>query len=491
MSAKYKVIFREENSPGNGSLISWEPGSPLVISAVQVSRNTETSESYLQAKVLNIAAKMVSEVHAKATVQYPDGTTEDVAFDDLDADIEAGDAYSFNAVALSRGDAVRADMHITRAKTADGITWESTGEPIPIGTGSPIDLPDNYSSARMSYLAEAGCNDVASAVNKVSDLGSYWVCTCGQVNMASSCARCKLDKQAALSSESIEFLDSTIAKKKEAAEKVELEKQERKGKIKKIGIVAAGIVVAIIAAFAIASQIPQCNGTLTSGSGKGAYVVTKHSYVDYEGKEAVFENEIGEHGNILKSNEIKPETVSYSYKYDDYGNVIECTGGKYPYRRSIDSVDSYGQPTKITRTDSDGDKDTYEIVWYGEGHVKQVTSKSPSIDYTSVYKYNEQGELTRIDSSFDNSSTGMGTSRYHTDYTYEHDSNGRVISRTGKDEDGKTTTTKYEYDSNGNVIRTTENGKTTDEYEYVYIEDASPFVIMENNHFMRNCGFKY
>ena len=493
MAAKYKVIFREESGADSASQIKWEPGSPLSLSAVQISRNTETSESFLQVKALNIADRMVSEVHAEATVQYPDGSSETLTLDDLDADVKAGTAYTFDAVSLSRGDATRADVRMVKVKLADGETWETTTEPSPVVPGDTVDLPESYASARLAYLADAGCSDVASATHKIDDHGDYWVCTCGQVNLASKCAKCQLSKQDALNSEQIEFLDSVIERKKEAAAEAEKDKRQKRGRIKRIGIIAGVIVAAIVAAFAITSQIPQCNGTLTSGSGSGAYVVVKHSYVDSEGKDALVEYDVGEHGNTLKSNQIKPSASSCSYKFDDYGNIVECTvewtGGKYSYRRSIDSVDSHGQPTRITKTDSGGYKETYEIIWYGEGHVKQVTSKTPSIGCTSVSKYNKQGELTRIDATFDNSDIGMATSRYHTDYTYEHDSSGKVVSRTGKDEDGKTTTTKYEYDSNGNVIRTTENGKVTGEYEYVHVADASPFVIMESNHFMRDCGF--
>lgn len=219
------------------------------------------------------------------------------------------------------------------------------------------------------------------------------------------------------------------------------------------------------------------------------YVVSKKSYVNYDGKDSVVEYEISEQGNVLKANYIKPEAETYSYKYDDYGNVVECCGGKYPYKRSIDAVDDYGQPTKITQTDSGGDKSTDEITWYGEGHVKSVTSKDPSIGYTDTTYFNESGEITHRASVFDDTDIGLGISRYYNDYTYEHDKDGKVVSRTDKDEDGKITTTQYEYDGNGNVIRAIENGKTVAEYEYVYVENASPSVVMENNHFMRNCGF--
>lgn len=488
MAAKYKVIFREESGADSASQIKWEPGSPLSLSAVQISRNTETSESFLQVKALNIADRMVSEVHAEAVVQYPGGSSETLTLDDLDADVKTGTAYTFDAVSLSRGDAVRADVRMVKVKLADGETWETTTEPSPVAPGDTVDLPESFASARLAYLADAGCSDVASATHKIDDYGDYWVCTCGQVNLASKCAKCQLSKQDALNSEKTDFLDSVIAQKKEDAEKVEREKRQQKNKIKRIGIIIGAVVVAIIAALAIASQIPQCsNGTLTSGSGKGAYVMVKDSYFD---SDTVFEYELGEHGNAIKVNQIKPDSDSYSYKYDVFGNQIECSSPGFSWKKTIDAVDSYGQPTKITQRTDGGFTYNYEIEWYGEGHAKKVTKRYESkySDNLTIWHYNESGELTKSESTSKFSGYGASTSRSWTTYTYEHDSNGRVVSRTGKDEDGKTTKDEYEYDSNGNIVKIYKNGKLNNEREYVYVDNVSPAIAVEQNHFLGMAG---
>ena len=488
MAAKYKVIFREESGADSANQIRWEPGSPLSLSAVQISRNTETSESYLQVKALNIADRMVSEVHAEAVVQYPDGSSETLTLDDLDADVKTGTAYTFDAVSLSRGDATRADVRMVKVKLADGETWETTAEPSPVAPGDTVDLPESYASARLAYLADAGCSDVASATHKIDDHGDYWVCTCGQVNLASKCAKCQLSKQDALNSEKTDFLDSVIAQKKEVAEKVEREKRQQKNKIKRIGIIIGAVVVAIIAALAIASQIH----TLTSGSGKGAYVMVKDSYVGNEGKDTVFEYELGEHGNAIKVNHTKPDKdYSYSYKYDDFGNQIECSSPDFSWKKTIDAVDSYGQPTKITQRIDGGSTYNYEIEWYGEGHAKKVTKRNESeyADLLTIWHYNESGELTKSESTSKFSGYGASTSRSWTTYTYEHDSNGRVVSRTGVDEDGKTTKYECEYDSNGNIAKIYENGKRDNEREYVYVDNVSPAIAVEQNHFLGMAAF--
>ena len=491
MPTNYKVVFREENGAGNGNPLKWELGSPLALSAIQISRNTETVESFLQVKALNISGKMVGEVHAEAEVQYSDGSFETLSLDDLDADIESGAEYVFDAAKLSRGDATRADVTTTRIRFIDGTVWESKGQPIDIVLGNPIDFPANLSKARMAYLTNAGCKNVVSATHAVNDQGTYWVCTCGQVNLSDTCAKCKLDKQTAFNSENAAFLEKQANSTKKTG--------------RCVLIVAAALLVAAIALF-IVTQVPGFKEALPDVAGigdivapnKGVYVVSRHSYVNYEGEDALAEYEYDEHGNCVKSITLKPELTSYTCKFDDYGNRIEMSGGDYTYKTTINDVDEYGQPTKMTeivRGDDSTSTYVFDITWYGEGHVKQATQ----IDYfeystfTTTSYFNESGERTRYEAMFDYSGTSLegvlDNSLYYTDYAYEHDAEGRVVSVTASDSDGETFTQEFEYDDNGNVIRIIEDGEVIDEYEYVFIQDLSPAVIMRNNHFMEECGF--
>lgn len=478
MAERFKVVFREEYDPGRVQSLMWEPGSPLCLRAVQISRNTETSESFLQIKALNISNAMVGEVRAIATVQYPGGESESFDLVDYDADVAKGSGYTFKPIVLSRADALRADVLIKKVTFEGGSSWESNGQPFPVVPGAPLDLDSGYMATRTSCLQKFGCTDIESANYKVDERDGYWICTCGQVNYATVCAHCKISKQEAQYCENKKFLDDVAEQKKEADALADEKKQRYKEKGKRYGIIAGAVIAVLVAAGLIVPPVAKL-----LGFGNGSYVVVKSKYIDSDGKESVYENEVDDKGNKVKSNEIKPDNKSYSYKYDEYGIVTE-SGGAYPYKQSVDTVDSFGQPTKITRTFSDGDTETYEIEWYGEGRVKQVVHKDPSLNYTSTMKYNGQGEKTRRDAMFDGSwSKYVTTSRYSTDYEYERDLSGRIVSCTETDEDGEKTKKEYEYDERGNIKKVTKDGKVVSEYEYKYVASPSPYQKMLSNHF--------
>ena len=220
--------------------------------------------------------------------------------------------------------------------------------------------------------------------------------------------------------------------------------------------------------------------------------MVKDSYVDSKGKDTVVEYELGEHGNAIKVNQIKFDSDSYSYKYDSFGNKIECSSSPgFSWKKTIDATDSHGQPTKMTQRFDDGSTSNYEIEWYGEGHAKKVTErhKSDYMDDLTIWHYNESGELTKDEATYKTSGYGASTSRYSTTYTYEHDSNGRVVSRTEKDKNGKTTKYEYEYDSNGNIVKIYKNGKLYNEREYVYVDNVSPAIAVKQNHFLGMVAF--
>ena len=54
--ANYKVILRQSVDQDDNF---WEPGCPLIVETLQVSRNTETGEAYLQVKIKNLSAQTI------------------------------------------------------------------------------------------------------------------------------------------------------------------------------------------------------------------------------------------------------------------------------------------------------------------------------------------------------------------------------------------------------------------------------------------------
>lgn len=255
MATSYKVIFREEGCLGEEPLLKWEPGCPLTLSAVQISRNTDTGQSYLQAKATNISEKMIGEVHAEGVVLYSDGSSETVTFDNLDADINARGIYTFPAVLLSKGDAVRADMRILRVTLEEGEMWESSSDPIEIELGEKLDLPEGLTAVRNEILRNKACRLVPSATRKVNDKDDYWVCTCGQINIVDKCANCRIAKEAALEAEDIESLESYSKVLRAREEEIAEKRRQRIEKAKRVGLRVGPVAIALIVAALVAVNV--------------------------------------------------------------------------------------------------------------------------------------------------------------------------------------------------------------------------------------------
>lgn len=82
----YKVVFRDDWS-GDSSLLKWEPGCPAMVTVVQVARNVDTSEAYLQIKIENLSADILNSISGIAHVDYADGSRGYVPFSELDLDL--------------------------------------------------------------------------------------------------------------------------------------------------------------------------------------------------------------------------------------------------------------------------------------------------------------------------------------------------------------------------------------------------------------------
>lgn len=68
----YKVVFRDDWS-GDSSLLKWEPGCPAMVTVVQVARNVDTSEAYLQIKIENLSADILNSISGIAMSTMPMG----------------------------------------------------------------------------------------------------------------------------------------------------------------------------------------------------------------------------------------------------------------------------------------------------------------------------------------------------------------------------------------------------------------------------------
>ena len=186
--ANYKVIFRADRT-GSAEKLLWEPGCPIAFEAVQVSRNVETSQAFLQVKVRNVSGSTVSSLYGTAIASYADGTSEEMDIEELDLDLAQGYQKALKVMPLPRGDIESIDVRITQARLAED-KWKSNEEFIAFPQQTPLILSDKATTERKRILSSEGV-DARTYGYVVQDNGGWWVCACGQVNVGSeSCCGC-------------------------------------------------------------------------------------------------------------------------------------------------------------------------------------------------------------------------------------------------------------------------------------------------------------
>ncbi len=188
--ANYKVVFRTEQEE-----IPWEPGCPIMFTAIQVSRNVETSEAYLQAKVRNVSGEKVESFVIWIKPKFDNGTSNGMQVDFLDADIPAGQETVLTPSKFPRGDISSCELTIAWA-TSQSESWKASGETglAPVPAGPALELSPRALEQRMRNIAGGDAQLVSE--RSVQDHGSWWVCACGQVNVRrDNCCKCSYSKE--------------------------------------------------------------------------------------------------------------------------------------------------------------------------------------------------------------------------------------------------------------------------------------------------------
>ena len=197
--SNYKVVFRADRTD-SAKKVLWEPGCPIAIDAVQISRNTDTGEAFLQLKVENVTDHTIGGVSARAVVTYSSGATQQVDMRELDADISCGATHTFKPVRLENGDAQDATVTITGAASG-GSRWESAREPEAIPKAMPLKLSETALGERKALLGSIGDNPNVLSSSPARGEG-WWVCGCGSINVGTErCRRCGAELQTLVSLE--------------------------------------------------------------------------------------------------------------------------------------------------------------------------------------------------------------------------------------------------------------------------------------------------
>ena len=198
--AKYKIIFKANLETEGNNALTWEPGCSALVTAIQVSRNTETSATYLQIKVRNVSDAAISSIFAGLEVNLPDGSSDMVPLEYLDVDLPAGAETALKPMSLSHNDISSCVLAISRIDQASG-KWQTSAPAQP--------LPERET---LPYLSSRAIDQRARALNAkadddilrgaVQDHGDWWVCACGQINVKrDTCCDCKREKALLLANE--------------------------------------------------------------------------------------------------------------------------------------------------------------------------------------------------------------------------------------------------------------------------------------------------
>lgn len=221
----FKVVYRIDPTDDTPE-ITWEEGCPLLLDALQIARNTDTGEAYIQTRFLNISGEIINSFKVTITVVYGDGSEESLCLNPLDADIFSGLTYSAKPVALSAGDAIAAKVKVESVGQDSG-QWVSHLPLSKVRRPCALSLSSTALEERVSELRELGCKDSRKASLYSIERNDGWtLCPCGQVNVGTKrCVSCGLDLPT-YSSE-LEDLKTLSQKGAERKEREEAERQQR------------------------------------------------------------------------------------------------------------------------------------------------------------------------------------------------------------------------------------------------------------------------
>lgn len=191
----YKVVCRKDAAV-QGSAPRWEQGCPIQIQVLQISRDTESSELFLQARIMNISDRDVAAYKLTAEITHDDNTKDTFVIDVLDADLPAGKTQDLSPKPVGKGTVSDTEL-VALSVQQGGTTWQSCAKPSGLPQRTLLELPDELRNIRRHALRKAGVNQVNKVLDgAVCDEDNFWVCACGQVNVnRKTCCSCSSSKE--------------------------------------------------------------------------------------------------------------------------------------------------------------------------------------------------------------------------------------------------------------------------------------------------------
>ena len=244
---EFKVVYRcsVEDGIDQAKDLTWEHGCPLLLSALQISRDTETGQAFLQEKVQNISAKDIASFKVSFEILLRNDEKEEHAVRPLDADVVAGAKYLIKPILLNKGDVLSAKGKIEYLSFTDGEEWKSSSDPkfLPVRKKMCFTSVKVFEE-RQALLHEHGCGCFKKVAPYATNKGDGWIqCSCGQLNVGlDNCLFCGLffsDIDLLEDEDNLKALaeERAARKQKEEAEKAEqkrIDAEKRAEKIEKI-----------------------------------------------------------------------------------------------------------------------------------------------------------------------------------------------------------------------------------------------------------------
>lgn len=233
----FKVVYRIDPTDDTPE-ITWEEGCPLLLDALQIARNTDTGEAYVQTRFLNISGEKINSFKVTIRVVYGDGSEENLCLNPLDADIFSGMTYSARPVVLSAGDAIAARVKV-EIVCRDSGQWVSHLPLSKVRKPCALSLSSTALEERVRELRELGCKDSRKASLYSIERNDGWtLCPCGQVNVGTKhCVSCGLDLSTYSSAlEDLKTLSQKGADRKEREEAERQKRDEKQAETKKKAI---------------------------------------------------------------------------------------------------------------------------------------------------------------------------------------------------------------------------------------------------------------
>lgn len=240
-----KVIFKASFGKEVDLQPRWEKGCPLQIMAFQVSRDTDSGDTFFQMRVRNISSKIINSFIAKIDITSCNGLCESQEIHPLDADIPAGKDYVPAPIKLSEADISSADVAIILV-SMDKEEWKTADSPEPVLNLGQSALTSCALSERRAILAEKGFSKAADVNQDLKTDDLWWTCSCGQLNDRSrkKCCNCGIDFEELAAITALTEQELLMRAKQREQEKNE--KAARKKKQHKL-IALGGVAVCVIA----------------------------------------------------------------------------------------------------------------------------------------------------------------------------------------------------------------------------------------------------